>query len=350
MKYRKIQTGIEAVQFIGCAMGQVQFNERPQWLAEKLKKGILSFDKAGTLTIKTLAGDLIANNGDYIIQGVNGELYPCKPDIFVNNYDRSSWKLKIMLLKDLTPIRKKGAILEANIWWDHEDNSKPLHYYNSEGTIPLSAAVKIECGTCKHMNFKTDCRTLKDCDEKYSLWECSPTIEKWGTEGYKHKKDCPTCKHTTPNGLCNIIGCTAPWLDRDYAIPSMWEAKEEPETSSFGRALSTAATGIVRGNNVECRDCGNKVSCSHLPPKSHCFAWVSAKPGAALNDPVNHPIHYCDGGIEVIDYIDAKDFNYHLGNVIKYVSRAGKKGSTVEDLKKARWYLDREIKILGAKK
>jgi hypothetical protein len=60
-------------------------------------------------------------------------------------------------------------------------------------------------------------------------------------------------------------------------------------------------------------------------------------------DMVNHPPHYTSGGIETIDFIEAKGLNYHLGQVIKYVSRAGKKGDALEDLQKARWYLDREI-------
>lgn len=61
-------------------------------------------------------------------------------------------------------------------------------------------------------------------------------------------------------------------------------------------------------------------------------------------DLVNHPPHYTKGGIETIDFIEAKDLNYRLGNVIKYVSRAGKKDSDpIEDLEKAAWYLQREI-------
>ena len=60
-------------------------------------------------------------------------------------------------------------------------------------------------------------------------------------------------------------------------------------------------------------------------------------------DLVNHPPHYKTGGIETIDFIEAKDLNYRLGNVIKYVSRAGKKGDPLEDLRKAKWYLEREI-------
>lgn len=64
------------------------------------------------------------------------------------------------------------------------------------------------------------------------------------------------------------------------------------------------------------------------------------------HDPVNHPKHYTLGGIEVIDAIEAWDLGFHLGNVVKYVARSAHKGATVEDLKKARWYLDRAIVLL----
>jgi plasmid replication initiation protein len=61
------------------------------------------------------------------------------------------------------------------------------------------------------------------------------------------------------------------------------------------------------------------------------------------NDPINHPEHYTASAIEVIDAIEAWNLNFHLGNVIKYITRCDRKGSPIEDLKKARWYLDREI-------
>ena len=72
------------------------------------------------------------------------------------------------------------------------------------------------------------------------------------------------------------------------------------------------------------------------------------------NDNVSNPSHYTDGKIEVIDFIEDKKLGFNLGNVIKYVSRAGKKKSNnpnkhVEDLEKAKWYLDREIKLLKKK-
>jgi hypothetical protein len=66
-----------------------------------------------------------------------------------------------------------------------------------------------------------------------------------------------------------------------------------------------------------------------------------------LTDTVNHPLHYKVGGIETIDFIEAKKLGYNLGNVVKYVSRADYKGRLLEDLKKAQWYLAREIANLS---
>lgn len=67
------------------------------------------------------------------------------------------------------------------------------------------------------------------------------------------------------------------------------------------------------------------------------------------NDNINHPSHYTDGNIEVMDFIEDKQLNFAKGNVIKYVSRAGKKdpNKELEDLKKAMWYLNREIERLS---
>jgi hypothetical protein len=63
-------------------------------------------------------------------------------------------------------------------------------------------------------------------------------------------------------------------------------------------------------------------------------------------DNVNHPAYYKIGGIETIDFIEAKDLNYRLGNAVKYITRAKHKGNELEDLKKAQWYLNREINKL----
>ena len=72
-----------------------------------------------------------------------------------------------------------------------------------------------------------------------------------------------------------------------------------------------------------------------------------------MNEIVNHPEHYTGGGIETIDFIEAKGLGFNLGNVVKYVSRSGHKKSrglsvdakALQDLEKAQWYLEREIAI-----
>lgn len=60
---------------------------------------------------------------------------------------------------------------------------------------------------------------------------------------------------------------------------------------------------------------------------------------------VNHPSHYNTGQIEVIEVIDDWQLGFCLGNVVKYVARAGHKGDRLEDLKKAAWYLNHEIEL-----
>ena len=71
----------------------------------------------------------------------------------------------------------------------------------------------------------------------------------------------------------------------------------------------------------------------------------SAQPS---EDVVNHPSHYKVGGIETIDFIEAKKLDYHLGNVIKYITRADHKGDRVENLRKAQWYLNRALERANA--
>lgn len=62
-----------------------------------------------------------------------------------------------------------------------------------------------------------------------------------------------------------------------------------------------------------------------------------------IPDIINHPAHYTATAIEPIDVIEAWDLGFHLGAVVKYVARAPHKGRYLEDLRKARWFLDRHI-------
>ena len=84
MKYRKKPVEIEAFQFksyLDYSNGTV-----PVWCCDAVASGVI-IDNGDHLVIKTLEGDHRADIGDYIIQGVKGELYPCKPDIFEMTYE-----------------------------------------------------------------------------------------------------------------------------------------------------------------------------------------------------------------------------------------------------------------------
>ena len=74
------------------------------------------------------------------------------------------------------------------------------------------------------------------------------------------------------------------------------------------------------------------------------------KSGLDKNDNVNHPSHYTSGKIEVIDFITDQKLTYCLGNAVKYIARSGKKdpNKTVEDLQKAVWYINEQIKLFKA--
>ena len=80
MKYRKKPVIIEAVQFDGT-------DASCDWLLPQLIEGSIG-RSVNKLHIKTLEGTMTADIGDYIIKGVNGEFYPCKPDIFEKTYEK----------------------------------------------------------------------------------------------------------------------------------------------------------------------------------------------------------------------------------------------------------------------
>lgn len=86
MKYRKKPVIVEAIRYNG--MGTM-FNA-PEWLANAYRHGVIYFKKnnPNLCFIKTLEGDHYMCIGDFIIRGVEGELYPCKPDIFNKTYEK----------------------------------------------------------------------------------------------------------------------------------------------------------------------------------------------------------------------------------------------------------------------
>lgn len=73
------------------------------------------------------------------------------------------------------------------------------------------------------------------------------------------------------------------------------------------------------------------------------FTSFGEAPIETQKEMVNHPSHYSSTKYEPIDVIEDWGLNFHLGNTVKYIARCGKKDDAIQDLRKARWYLDREI-------
>lgn len=83
MKYRKKPVVVEAFRWTG----DYSRPDNPDWINEALKDGDVEIIE-GEMIINTLEGTMLASLGDYIIQGIKGEIYPCKPDIFEATYER----------------------------------------------------------------------------------------------------------------------------------------------------------------------------------------------------------------------------------------------------------------------
>ena len=87
MKCRKKPVEVEAFKWTG----DLEQAEDPMWVIEAIKSGKIYFEDVRiasvTMKIKTLEGVMTARHGDYIIRGIAGEIYPCKPDIFERTYD-----------------------------------------------------------------------------------------------------------------------------------------------------------------------------------------------------------------------------------------------------------------------
>lgn len=138
------------------------------------------------------------------------------------------------------------------------------------------------------------------------------------------KKNLPThatieATGMTSTALCEQIDAVSVLLVGDYCGTC-----SEAEMEAVNRALCASL------------DLAKRADDKAKPKKEH--------------DPVNHPSHYTSGKIETIDFIEDKGLGFHLGNAVKYITRAGKKDptKTVEDLRKAIWYVTREIEHLRA--
>lgn len=148
MKATKKPVTIECFKYDGDLKNSDGAYYVPEWAVEAEKVGIIFFKDQGEMYIKTLEGDHHASVGDYIIKGVNGELYPCKPDIFEKTYDieekceavmeapgtSHGFDWAIQMLKD-------GKKVQRNGW-----NGKGMFITLQKGST--------KCNICAHIDMK----------------------------------------------------------------------------------------------------------------------------------------------------------------------------------------------------
>lgn len=108
----------------------------------------------------------------------------------------------------------------------------------------------------------------------------------------------------------------------------------------------------LKNSKIKSKD--NVDDCSYIyTPLFEAFKSVSKQSkqktqtqAQRVKEAVDHPQHYqSKTGLEAIDVIEAFNLNFNLGNVIKYILRCGKKDADIQELEKAKWYLEREISI-----
>ena len=127
-------------------------------------------------------------------------------------------------------------------------------------------------------------------------------------------------------------------IKEPYAYTLLWKVKSPQKPKVKAKKKLGRPKKVVLMQNLS--DLSWKVSQGRAPMRMA---------SAPVRDMVNHPAHYKVGGIETIDFIEAKKLSYNLGNVVKYITRADHKGSKRLDLEKAQWYLNRELENLSKK-
>lgn len=160
-----------------------------------------------------------------------------------------------------------------------------------------------------------------------------------------HEDYCPECeKVMAPPGAgvskeLTCEGCGTAFIHTKEKAQGRWP-KYCPECLPKYSKVPKKKVGVILANMAAKR---KEVDVTLANMIANTLGEPEVKAVELKEDVINHPSHYTRGKIEVIDFIEDQQLPYHLGNVIKYIARAGYKGDKLEDLKKARWYLDRYI-------
>lgn len=187
------------------------------------------------------------------------------------------------------------------------------------------------------------------------------------------KKDEQYCKQCATDELMAIINKDKPKEEPKEKPKEEVKEKVMAKCKNCGKMFEQTGKGRPAVNCPTCRDLLNKPKKKVSTKDKHSEKVVESAPVISktettesyirvdavkdlyadvvttdkktnsISNAIDHPSHYNRGKIEVIDFIEDQGLSFHLGNVIKYIARAGSKGDKLEDLKKARWYLDRCI-------
>ena len=138
----------------------------------------------------------------------------------------------------------------------------------------------------------------------------------------------------------------APTLERLMKETKVKKAMEKHKKVMDNTISDWKQLGLFSSNTPMVKDTVTKLSPNRMAQLAYEAGKAKFRMEGDRGDAVNHPAHYKVGGIETIDFIEAKKLGYNLGNVVKYLTRADHKGNKLEDLRKAQWYLTREISSL----
>ncbi len=148
----------------------------------------------------------------------------------------------------------------------------------------------------------------------------------------------------TAKDLAGKMGISA-----DYAYGLLWKLKQTKKPKKLGRPRKVSKLDSYIKEKNATADMLYNLTMGRGRAMQRMKTIAVGISDSPMRDMVNHPAHYKVGGIETIDFIEAKKLSYNLGNVVKYITRADHKGSKRIDLEKARWYLNRELENLSKK-
>lgn len=184
-----------------------------------------------------------------------------------------------------------------------------------------------KCTECKYEYLSKCEEPCKYCRERFG--ECTPGYSMHGDK-FEPKEEQSTIEHD------GCMGCVYEDFEELEEPCANCKRTYKHDTMAYLKAKDCYVRKDKSSNcTISCKECNKDFT-----NEDYGFKEISKDEV----DMVNHPQHYSAHGIEPIDYIESHDLNFNLGNVIKYVSRAPFKGTELQDLKKAKWYLEREIK------